>query len=239
MRFALIKADYVNDELLATHGDLPDMFGRFFTGVALDVYEARHHHLPDPEHYDACVVTGSRYSVNDDRAWVHDLLSFLRNTVAGRKSVVVGFCFGHQALAKALGGRVGRGPCDWNVGVWPVGGVRGPLAPPRVLHALFNHREQVVEPPPGAEVVAGTDRCPVQMFAIGNRVLGLQFHPEYTLAYQEAIMGVAQGIPAEVVKDAQHRNRASPRNDEIARTWVLDLAMRHHRGQCRAQGAGP
>jgi GMP synthase-like glutamine amidotransferase len=237
MRFALIKADYVNDELLAEHGDLPDMFGRLFAGVTLDVYEARHHRLPDPTRYDACLVTGSRYSVNDDSAWIRELLAFLRDTVAGARSSVVGLCFGHQALAKALGGRVGDGPCAWNMGVWPVGEVRG-LPAPAALHALFNHREQVVVPPRGAQVLAGTDRCPVQMFAVGDRALGLQFHPEYTLAYQEALMGVARGMPADVRRDADQRNRALARNDEIARDWVLALAARGHREPVHAAGAG-
>jgi GMP synthase-like glutamine amidotransferase len=77
----------------------------------------------------------------------------------------------------------------------------------------------------------------VQIMAIGDRALGLQFHPEYTVAYQEAIMGVAAGMPAGVREDAQRRNRTLPRNDQIARDWVLDLAARNHRGQCNSEGA--
>jgi GMP synthase-like glutamine amidotransferase len=236
MRFALIKTDYVNDELIPEHGDLPDMFRRMFAGVEIAVHEARFHELPDPRRHDACVVTGSRYSVNDDHAWVGELLAFLRDTVTRDAAPVIGFCFGHQALARAMGGSVGAGPCAWNVGVWPVGARGDRFAAPRALHALFNHREQVVVPPPGAEVLAGTARCPVQMLAIGERALGLQFHPEYTLAYQEAIMALAPGIPADVLDDARRRNRATPRNDEVARDWVLELAQRGHR-DLRAAGA--
>jgi GMP synthase (glutamine-hydrolysing) len=237
MKFALIKADYVNDELIPEHGDLPDMFRRFFTGIDLDVYEARYHELPEPGRYEACVVTGSRYSVNDDRTWIGELLAFLSDSVIRDATAVVGLCFGHQALATALGGSVGRGPCDWNVGVWPVGQVRGRLAAPRTLHALFNHREQVIVPPPGAQVVAGTDRCPVPMMTVGERGLGLQFHPEYTLAYQEALMDVAAGMPGDVRDDARRRNRTAPRNDEIARDWIVALATGHHRADLRAAGA--
>ena len=237
MKFALIKADYVNDELIPDHGDLPDMFRRFFEGIDLDIYEARHHALPEARRYDACVVTGSRYSVNDDRAWVGELLAFLRDAVIRDAAAVVGFCFGHQALAKALGGSVGRGPCDWNVGVWPVGERGGRLTAQPTVQALFNHREHVVVAPPGARVIAGTDRCPVQMMAVGERGLGLQFHPEYTLAYQEALMGVAAGMPADVRDDARRRNSRVPRNDEIARDWVVALATGHHRADLRAAGA--
>jgi GMP synthase-like glutamine amidotransferase len=224
MRFALLKADYVNDELLAEHGDLPEMFGRFLGGVALDVYEVRHHQLPDPARYDALLVTGSRFSVNDRDAWVLELLAFLRDVVKGRLCPVVGFCFGHQALAKALGGEVGRGPCEWNVGVWPLDELRRPLSVGAPVHALFNHREQVLVLPPGARALAGGPRCPVQVMAIGEQALGLQFHPEYTLAYQEALMGVARGMPSEVLADALARNRGAPRSDAVARSWILQLA---------------
>jgi GMP synthase-like glutamine amidotransferase len=237
MKFALIKADYVNADLIPVHGDLPDMFRRFFAGIAIDVYEARFHELPDPRRYDACVITGSRYSVNDDTPWVGELLGFVRDAVVADASALVGFCFGHQALAAALGGRVGQGSCAWSYGVWPLGEVDGRFAAPGALHALFNHREQVVVAPPGAHVLAGTARCPVQMFAVGERALGMQFHPEYTLAYQEAIMAVAAGIPAEVREDARRRNRIAPRNDEIARDWVVALATPHHRADRRAAGA--
>jgi GMP synthase-like glutamine amidotransferase len=238
MKFALIKADYVNDDLLAEHGDLSDMFRRFFDGVEIDVYEARHRHLPDPTPYAACLVTGSRSSVNDDHDWIRELLGFLRRTVEGKaRTPIIGFCFGHQALAKALGGSVGKGPCEWNVGLWHVDPVRRPATGPQAFTALFNHREQVLIPPPGADVLAGTDRCPVQMIAIGDRALGLQFHPEYTLAYQEAIMRIAKGIPTSVLVDALRRNRALERGDEIAREWVLDLARYDSCGEPRRAGA--
>ncbi len=230
MRFALLKADYVNDELIGEHGDLPEMFGRFLGGAALDVYEVRHRELPDPARYDACLVTGSRFSVNDRDVWVRELLAFLRDVVVRRLCPIIGFCFGHQALARALGGEVGRGPCEWNVGVWPLAELRGPFPADAPLYALFNHREQVLTLPPGARILAGSSRCPVQAMAIGEMAVGLQFHPEYTLAYQEALMGAAQAMPADVRDDALARNRAARRGDGLVHSWIIELAM-HHRQQ--------
>jgi GMP synthase-like glutamine amidotransferase len=239
MNFALIKTDYVNDELIAEHGDLPVMFGRLFETANLHVYEARHRELPDPARYDACLITGSRYSVNDDSDWVHDLLGFLRATIEhDSPTPIIGFCFGHQALAKAMGGDVGKGPRDWNVGVWPVGDLHRHAPVPPGLNALFNHREQVLVAPPQARVLAGSERCPVQVMAIGERALGLQFHPEYTLAYQEALMRVSRGMPAEVLHHALQRNRELHRNDQVAHDWVFELITRRHGGTVRSTGAG-
>jgi len=89
------------------------------------------------------------------------------------------------------------------------------------LNLLFNHRDQVVDAPPGAEVLAGDEHCPIQMFTVGDRVLGLQAHPEYTIPYQEALMGVASAMPPDVRSDAVHRNQHIPADNDIALDWLL------------------
>ncbi|WP_394828670.1 type 1 glutamine amidotransferase [Pendulispora albinea] len=246
MRVALLKADYVNADLIGAHGDLPDMFRRFLGGdVAIDVYEVRFGALPDPRRYDACLITGSRHSVDDDCDWIRALLAFLRKA-ADSGARLIGFCFGHQALAKALGGRVGKGPSGWNVGLWPVaiqehpawmreaaGAGAGEAAGDRPgsvrpeIFSLFNHREQVLALPSEARIIASTERCPVQAFVLDDQtrqVLGIQFHPEYTLSYQEAIMAVPKTMPRTVFDDAIQRNRTLTRTDGIVREWVLRFA---------------
>ena len=40
--------------------------------------------------------------------------------------------------------------------------------------------EQVWEVPEGAEVLASSDKTDVEMFCVGEHVLGIQGHPEYT-----------------------------------------------------------
>lgn len=237
MRIALLKADYVNDDLLADHGDLPDMFGRFFGcssslgATADDVcslisYDVRFGAFPTPGSYDVCIITGSRHSVNDDHNWIKTLIAFIQNRQAvGDK--FVGFCFGHQLLAKAFGGTIGLGAIGWNVGLWPVEiRERCPWMAPKstTFQALFNHREQVLLPPPGARILASDPRCPVQMFSLGNQVLGVQFHPEYTLAYQQAIMAVPESLSKAAFEDAKHRNATQSRGDGILRDWVTRFA---------------
>ena len=56
----------------------------------------------------AVVVTGSHHSVNDsDRnPWMVRLFEFLRYCIARGDVGVFGVCFGHQAIARALGSRV-------------------------------------------------------------------------------------------------------------------------------------
>jgi GMP synthase-like glutamine amidotransferase len=40
--------------------------------------------------------------------------------------------------------------------------------------------EQVWEVPEGAEVLASSDKTGVEMFCVGEHMLGIQGHPEYT-----------------------------------------------------------
>ena len=62
-------------------------------------------HWPEaPDSFDAFAITGSPASVYDPIPWVEDLLGFLRDLDPSKK--LIGLCFGHQALAQALGGRV-------------------------------------------------------------------------------------------------------------------------------------
>ncbi len=43
---------------------------------------------------------------------------------------------------------------------------------------LHWHRYEVAEVPPGARVLAASQRCPVQAWSMGLRTYGIQYHPE-------------------------------------------------------------
>ena len=49
---------------------------------------------------------------------------------------------------------------------------------PRTLPALQWHEAEVVEPPPGALVLARNDYCEVQALRVGHLAWGVQFHLE-------------------------------------------------------------
>lgn len=42
------------------------------------------------------------------------------------------------------------------------------------------HRDEVWKVPIGAEVIGFSDKTGVEMFTIGDHILGIQGHPEYT-----------------------------------------------------------
>ena len=141
----------------------------------------------DIESLDGVVVTGSHHSALDDSLpWLRSLLSFLRAASGGPR--MFGACFGCQALARALGGRVGANPRgrfvfgaesismrpDFFTG-WPA---PDGAAVRTSITLLESHSECVVELPIGASLLGGSSSAANEIFAVGGLVLAVQGHPE-------------------------------------------------------------
>ncbi|HEX4678912.1 MAG TPA: glutamine-hydrolyzing GMP synthase [Gaiellaceae bacterium] len=92
----------------------------------------------------------------------------------------LGICYGAQLLALELGGRVDRTDAGeyGKVDMRTSGGKLFMLQPTEQT-AWMSHRDTVVAPPDGAEIVATSEHTPVAAFEDAARKLyGVQFHPE-------------------------------------------------------------
>jgi GMP synthase (glutamine-hydrolysing) len=131
-----------------------------------------------PEDASALVITGSPASVTERAPWMLRRESELAALVRAGLPVL-GICFGHQLLAQALGGRVEKNPRGREIGTVSLRS----LAPSPLFDGGMNvnssHVDAVVEPPPGAEVLAETERDPLSALRFAEAAFGVQFHPEF------------------------------------------------------------
>jgi GMP synthase-like glutamine amidotransferase len=173
--------------------------------VQLDVLPVIQNVFPaQVQDYDAYVLTGSPASVNSADAWIVRLLGFIRDLDAARIPTV-GICFGHQAIAAALGGRVARNADRaWGLGqsVTHFHTFGAWMAPQKNAVTLFScHNEQVVQLPLDHEgntradvrVLGGSDFCPASAVAIGDAArphfFSTQYHPEFNAPFMQELLG--------------------------------------------------
>lgn len=228
MIVGLLECDHVDDRFRdVTEGDYLELFGRLFGAHVPDLelrpYDVVGGELPDgPEACDGWVCTGSRHSAYDDLPWIAGLQEFIRQVAASDRPFV-GICFGHQVLAQALGGRVERAGSGWGAGVRTVAvDAPRPWMEPGAasLRLHFMHQDQVVEVPPGASVVGSAPHCPVAVLAVGDRLLGIQAHPEFTDAYSKALLVDRElRIGPEATAEAA-ATLGGPTDDGTAARWI-------------------
>ena len=141
----------------------------------------------DLNEQDAYLITGSPLSVMDDLDFKPALFDFIRRADAAGKPLI-GCCFGHQAIAAALGSKIERR--GWNVGIetaqitqshdWMSGD--GPL--PLYVY----HQDQVTELALGLEVYKSSNACPVAGFTKGKHIMTTQAHPEITDGFMRCVL---------------------------------------------------
>lgn len=223
MRIGILVNDHVADRFRHISGDYGDMFQRLLGSENVDVvvYDVVGGEIPDdPTECDAWVATGSFYSVNDDEEWIRHLEQFVRE-IAEARVPYVGICFGHQMLAKALGGTVEKSDRGWGVGVHDVE-VSEEAGLGEGYRVILSHQEQVVTPPQGAEILGWSEHCPVSMFVVDDTMAGIQGHPEFLPEYSEALMRERRGrvIPEETVDAGLASLGMEPDNERLA-DWIL------------------
>jgi GMP synthase-like glutamine amidotransferase len=189
MRIAILKTGHPPGALAESFGSYPDMFERLLAapGRAFTVVDATGP-LPEPGGFDAYVVTGSSAGVYDPLPWIEPLKAHLQ-AERGR-TPMVGVCFGHQVMAEAFGGKVIKSPKGRGIGLqtYEVEAAASWTDPVARFSVPVSHGDQVVEPPPGAAVLAGSDFCPYAMLAYGEDAFTIQPHPEFEPAFATALI---------------------------------------------------
>lgn len=220
LRVAVLEADTplpaVDARYKGYHGVFKDLFRRAVAPQDLDSVAtfSRHDVVNDLTSYpalddiDAILITGSKHSAFEDDDWIVALVDFTKKAIAHPHVRVVGICFGHQIVSRAMGVPVRRSEAGWEVSVIEtrlteagreVFGLNRDALVRNSVHLLSRttvtltwsqniqqmHRDQAYGVPDGATLLASTEICPNQGFVMPGKVITVQGHPEFT----DEIMG--------------------------------------------------
>lgn len=233
MKITIIETGKPPPKIRAAWPGYPDMFvslvGGADPGLSFEIVDlVDGEPLPDPSSLEAVLVTGSKAGVYDDEPWMAPLMDFIRWTAA-EEVPQIGVCFGHQAVAQALGGQVIKSPKGWGLGRhtydientfdWMGADVPSDFA------LAVSHQDQVVAPPPGAKIIAASGFTPYAALAYAQGpAISFQGHPEFSDGFSAALYDVRLNNPlsAEEV-DAAKTSLSTPEDNALVGRWMAQF----------------
>ena len=166
-------------------------FQSVFPGASFDIFTIREGQWPqEPAEHDVYFITGSAFSVYEDLPWIRSLEALIRRLHQARIPLV-GICFGHQVIARALGGDVVKSDAGWGLGIKSVPFHQSTdwmVPAQQSLRLSHIHQDQVVALPKGAKLLSGDDFCPYGGFTLDNHIVTIQGHPEFTVDYMKLLL---------------------------------------------------
>ena len=238
LRIGILQTDSVLEHFQPKFGDYPLMFERVLQSSArlpeageiqiecinYPVQQA----VPAVVECDAYLITGSRDSVYDDAPWIIELVNFVERAMAAGKKII-GICFGHQLMAHFFGGRVAPAEGGWAVGVHTSDIVRhhnwmGEVGRPQ-FSLLSSHKDQVVELPEAAEVFATNGFCPIAGFTVGDQVITVQGHPEFTKPYAQGLLDHRRTLLGEALYQQGMDSMRKATDELLVTRWLLEFVV--------------
>lgn len=203
MKIGILQTGHVVGRLKEDHGDFDHMFRNLLDGQDFDfvTFNVVDDEFPNsPADADGWLITGSAHSAYEELPWITRLEEFLRQCYAS-DTPIVGICFGHQILAKALGGEVVKFDRGWSIG--NQGYAMDALADEEVRIVAW-HQDQVTKLPEMAECIGRSAFCENAFVRYGNTAYTMQAHPEFDIAFGKDLMDYRKdSLPADLVDEAR------------------------------------
>ncbi|MFA1820168.1 type 1 glutamine amidotransferase [Virgibacillus oceani] len=151
-----------------------------------EVYE--NNQFPNMDKFDLLIILGGIVGAyeEDEHPWLKDEKKFIREAIESNKAIL-GICLGSQLIAEVLGGKVY--PHEQTViGWWPIRFLKEVENIPlfsglkRELTLFQYHGDTFQLPEKSQDIVrlAENDATKNQAYIFKDRVVGLQFHPEFS-----------------------------------------------------------
>jgi GMP synthase (glutamine-hydrolysing) len=141
--------------------------------------------LPDVASCGGVILTGSHSMVTEQEEWSRKTEAWLVEIVK-RDIPLLAICYGHQLLAKALGGIVEHHSKGMEIGTVVINLSENAQEDklfctlPSRFKAHTIHSQSVIALPHGAIRLASNTHDKNHAFRVGKNAWGVQFHPEFT-----------------------------------------------------------
>ena len=230
VRIGLLQCDELDPRVVSVAGDYDALYASLLArdGLEFVTFRADLGQLPpSTADCDAWLIGGSRHSVYQDESWIRDLRRFTGRMLADDHPLV-GVCFGHQMIGLELGAPVEDvgytvGAVEYRLHEAPPGEPRAASFDDTFTVAAI-HRDQVLELPDGATLLASAVPTPIAGFAYGSRVLAVQPHPEFGTPVARTIYETrADRIGRELADEAVASLGASLDRERVA-DWIVAVS---------------
>ena len=178
--------------------------------------------VPQVDEIDWLIVMGGPMNIYEEAEypWLAREKRFIEQAIRSGK-VVLGICLGAQLIADVLGARI-TSNAHREIGWFPI-----ELTPEAAASPLFDFltpklmafhwHGDTFALPPGALRVATSEACENQAFVYDGRVVGLQFHFEFTSRSLNAILPDCAGelVPGKYIQTAAEMQRPDEEFDKM------------------------
>lgn len=229
MHIGILKAGHIPCKLKVKHADYWEMWFQAIShrcpSYEFSIFDIQNHEYPiNIDTCDAYICTGSASSTYSNERWISELMDFVRKCYLKKKKFI-GICFGHQAIAVALGGHCERSTFGWGVGIKTsyITKIKPWMQPDiNSFNLIYSHQDQVINLPDIAEKISYSDHCLYTMFSIGDYMLGIQGHPEWSKGYAVDLLSLRSNViePSTLHEAMQTISRIFPDTNSIL-NWII------------------
>ena len=235
MRLAILRTGQTNAAIRASFPDYPDLYENLlnteasrikgaFSFTSFAVFKGE---MPaDPDKFDGYIITGSAAGVYEEHDWLKPLFAFIKKCDLLKKPLC-GICFGHQAIAKALGGEVVKWADGWGVGVQDMRITSQADWMPKAdkMSLIYFHQDQVTQLPEGAKNLATNEFCAIGAFAKARHIFCLQGHPEFPTDYSAALLEAIRKKVGDSRTDAALSSLAKRTDAQEVAQWIANFFL--------------